>query len=261
MSWDAKLFNRHLLTRRFGRECVWLVEVDSTNRWLAENHAQFTMTGGVVIADHQTQGRGRRDRSWQDVAGASLLFSVLLKHPTDNLMLGWLALAPAVALAEVLDERFGSSHIIALKWPNDVQLNGGKLAGILGQSSVQGIRTLSIVGMGVNLAIRKEEFPETIRDSATSLFAETGSELAREILLAEILNRWEPLYDDLLSQRAGEIERRWLRFGPQIGSRINRHESGEVMTGRFEGLGDRGQLMLRDDQGTLHALFTGDLTQ
>ena len=259
MTWDAKLFNRHLATRRFGRECVWLAEVDSTNRWLADHDSEFTMSGGAVVADHQTEGRGRRDRNWQDVAGASLLCSVLLRHSTDNRILGWLCLAPAVALAEVLQERFGAEHRISLKWPNDVRMNGRKIAGILGRSSMQGSHTNSVVGVGVNLSIRREQFLPELAHTATSLLAETETVALPEIMLAEMLNCWEPLYDLLLMRRTQEIERRWMRFAPALGTAVTRREADQTVAGTFEGLGDRGQLLLRDDHGTTRELFTGDL--
>lgn len=261
MSWDAKLFQRHLTTRRFGRECVWLEEVDSTNRWLADEQNRFTMSGAAVVADHQTHGRGRRDRSWHDTPGASLLFSVLLRHPADKVTLGILSLTPAIALAECLSGRLGREHIVSLKWPNDVLVNRQKVAGVLGQSAIHGAGCTSVVGAGVNVTQRTNDFGEDYRARSTSLLIASGMAIPRELLLAEILNRWEQLFDDLLEKRFADLREKWCSFGPVKGSAVTRRESGESLSGHFEGLGDCGQLLLRDEQGALHELFTGDLSQ
>ncbi|HEY3294211.1 MAG TPA: biotin--[acetyl-CoA-carboxylase] ligase [bacterium] len=260
MSWDSKLFNLHLTTRRFGRESVWLEELDSTNRWLMENQAQFTMSGGIIVTDHQTSGRGRRERTWHDAPGDSLLFTVLLRHPADNTSLGFLSLTPAISLARVLHKRFGALHRVSVKWPNDAQINSRKVAGVLGQSVIHGMQSTSVVGVGINAYTRREDFPEECRDRSTSILAETGERVPREILLAEMLNQWEPLFDDLLERRFDVLTAHWESFGPARSSAITRQESGESITGTFEGLGSHGQLMLRDEQGALHELFTGDLT-
>jgi BirA family biotin operon repressor/biotin-[acetyl-CoA-carboxylase] ligase len=260
MSWDAKLFHRHLTTRRFGRECVWLDEVDSTNRWLADNEAQFTMSGATVVAGHQSAGRGRRDRTWYDKPGASLLFTVLLRHPADSALFGYLGLMPAIALAQCLAERFAPNHFVSLKWPNDVLIRGKKVAGVLGQSSLQGTQGRSFVGVGINVAQHADDFGDEFRQRSTSLLLEDDTEVAHEPLLADILNRWEPLFDDLLEKRFDELKAKWYAFGHPIGSTLTREEAGQTISGTFEGLGEHGQLLLRDEQGMLHELFTGDLS-
>jgi BirA family biotin operon repressor/biotin-[acetyl-CoA-carboxylase] ligase len=135
MSWDNRLFQRHLETRRFGRELTYLEEVDSTNQWLLDQHEHFSLNGCVVVAGHQTAGRGRQGRAWYDKPHASLLFSVLLRYPATNVASGFMPHLPAIALAGVLANRVGGTHEILLKWPNDVLLNRRKLAGVLGQSA------------------------------------------------------------------------------------------------------------------------------
>jgi BirA family biotin operon repressor/biotin-[acetyl-CoA-carboxylase] ligase len=259
MSWDQKLYLRHLATRRFGREFVWLNEIDSTNGWLTENKNTFTMSGGVVAADHQTQGRGRFERSWSDLPGTSLLFSVYLRYPAGGDHDGLISLLPAIALAQVLGERFGDAHSVKVKWPNDVLLNRKKLSGILGQTSFQSSTTTSIVGMGVNVNLTAAEFPVELRDSATSIQRETGQTVPREILLADVLARWELLFDEFLEGKGDSICRQWEAFGPVPGDQIERVEAGQLIRGAFEGLGSKGQLLLRDDQNTLHEIFSGDI--
>jgi BirA family transcriptional regulator, biotin operon repressor / biotin---[acetyl-CoA-carboxylase] ligase len=260
MSWGIKLLQRHLTTRRFGREAVWLDEVDSTNRWLAEHVSDFTMSGGVVVADHQTAGRGRYDRTWLDVRGESLLFSLLIHYDVRNGGFQLLSLVPGIAVAEVLAKRIGNVGKISLKWPNDVLLSGRKACGILGQTVWQDASCGVIFGVGLNVNCERDDLPRDVRESATSIWSETGEQIPREILLAEILNEWELLLDSFHDKNVNEIRDRWERFGPPRGTRLLRREADAVVEGVFEGLGANGELLLRDDSGKLHKLLTGDVT-
>jgi BirA family transcriptional regulator, biotin operon repressor / biotin---[acetyl-CoA-carboxylase] ligase len=260
MSWDSQLLQRHLMTRRFGREAIWFDEVDSTNRWLAEHANDFTMSGGVVVADHQTAGRGRYDRTWSDVHGENLLFSILIRYDVRNGTFQLLNLLPGIAVAEILTKRIGSAGKISLKWPNDVLLNARKVCGILGQTVWQDTRCWVIFGVGLNVNCERGGLPGDVRETATSIWSETGERIPREILLAEILNEWESWLDSFHEKRGKEIRERWERFGPPRGTRLQRREAEEVVEGIFEGLGDGGELLLRDDSGKLRKLLTGDVT-
>ncbi len=259
MSWDQKLFHWHLKTRRFGREIVYLDEVNSTNRWLAEHQAQFTMSGGVVVAGHQTLGRGRQNRTWLDKPEASLLFSLLLRSQGGSAGPSFLSLLPAIALGELLYEKFGTTTSIRLKWPNDVLMNDRKLAGVLGQNLMCDGKNVSILGMGINVRGARESFPAELQAAATTIEAETGAALSSESLLAELLNHLEELYDLLLEGKPEVLRERWMRLGPPIGTSMTRVESGSAVSGKFAGLGERGQLLLRDDNNVLREIFSGDI--
>jgi len=258
MSWDAKLFQRHLTTRRFGREFVWFEELDSTNRWMAENHSRFAMSGAVVAADHQSAGRGRYQRTWQDRPGTALLFSLMLRHPLETESAGLLNLLPAVALADVLSGPTGFGRRVRVKWPNDVLLNGRKVAGILGQRVSGGEDGASVLGLGVNVATDPFDFPPELQGHATSILAETDNAPRREILLADVLHRWEELFDDYLERRFDMIRADWERHGPARGELLVRREGELVFSGRFAGLGVGGQLRLADEAGVIHEFSSGD---
>ncbi|RPH94086.1 biotin--[acetyl-CoA-carboxylase] ligase [candidate division KSB1 bacterium] len=261
MSWDESLFHRQLTTRRFGREFVWMPELDSTNRWLFEHAAEFTMSGGVAATDHQTAGRGRYDRVWHDVPGSSLLFSVLLRYKTCSESAGFLAFLPAISLAGTLIAHCGDKCHISLKWPNDVLLNKRKAAGILGQTIVQGEDSLSVVGIGLNIAMRRRELPEEIRERATSVLDEAGKSLARESVLAEFLSRLENLYDRFMAHDWAGLRFQWERYAPERGTPMTRREGTEVFSGWYEGVGDGGQLLLRDETGIIREFWSGDIEQ
>lgn len=259
MSWNQKLFDRHLQTRRFGRECVWFDELDSTNRWLSENLNAFTMSGGVVVCDHQLRGRGRFQRTWFDRPGSCLLFSVILRYPVVLHSAGMASLLPAIAIAECLVIRTGSKTHVSLKWPNDVLLNGRKAAGILGVNMSAERGTSSVVGVGFNLDLTEEDFPADIRETATSLKREAIAAAPREVLLAEILMKWEALFDEASAGNPRELCERWERFGPERGSRMVRSTGREKVEGYFAGLGDQGQMLLQTSDHGIIEIFSGDI--
>lgn len=261
MSWDESLFRRRLKTRRFGRELVWMPELDSTNRWLFDHAAEFTMSGGVAVTDHQTAGRGRYERVWYDVPGSSLLFSVLLRYKTCPEGTGYLAFLPAISLGDALMAHCNDSCRVSLKWPNDILLNGRKVAGILGQTIIQGDDSLSVVGVGFNLVVQRKELPEEIRERATSVLDESGISLTRESVLAELLERLESLYDRFLAHDWAGLRYQWERYAPERGTPMIRREGTEVFSGRYEGVGDGGQLLLRDETGSIREFWSGDIEQ
>lgn len=188
-----------LLCGRFGRAIRHLEEIDSTNlealRWAADE-ASPAPDGAVVVADLQSEGRGRWGRTWVAGPASSLMFSLVLRPslPPDRLELltTLMGVATAEAVAEVTGLKTG------LKWPNDVVVNGRKLAGILVESQSRGGRIETVVaGVGINLDLSGVDLPEEVAARATSI-AELGVAVpGRPQLLAAILSWAEPLYDNL----------------------------------------------------------------
>ncbi len=260
MSWDSALFQRHLTTRRFGRQIRHFVEIDSTNLWLSENWREFTLTGAIIVAEHQTSGRGRFKRQWDDVPDKSLLFSVMILANREESNTGFHQMLPAISLAKVLYQRLKGEQCICLKWPNDVLLNDRKLAGILAERFTMDDKTITVVGMGINVNPALHELSEPARELGTSIRAETGFVIQREPLLAEILNEWEPLADQLRSGNTDSIRTVWQEFGPPLGTQLTRRERGVEISGAFAGIGTGGQLLLRDNNGDIHEFYSGDVT-
>jgi BirA family transcriptional regulator, biotin operon repressor / biotin---[acetyl-CoA-carboxylase] ligase len=259
MTWDHKLYQQNLRTRRFGRELVHYEELDSTNRLLCEECQRYPLNGSVIVANHQTAGRGRLGRNWFDKSASSLLFSVVLRYTDSVEKSGLLTFLPAIAIAEWLCGTIEPSHHVALKWPNDVLLNGKKLAGILAQKVAGAPLNTTVVGIGINLTTDATDFPDSVQGQATSLFAETKIDVRWEILLAELMNLWEGYFDELLEDRTDIIREKWLHRAHPIGTPIIREEAGGRLSGTFAGLGQQGQLLLCDEGGIVHELFSGDI--
>lgn len=168
------------LRGRFGRPYLWADECEST-----QELARPLPEGGVVACDRQLQGRGRRGRTWQATAGTGLLFSLALEPRTPPQRLASFSLVAAEAVAEACHER------AAVRWPNDVMLDGRKLAGVLPE-----LRDGKLVlGVGVNAGMSEAQLPADARITATSLQIATGAPVDRVELLVALLAGLERRYD------------------------------------------------------------------
>jgi BirA family biotin operon repressor/biotin-[acetyl-CoA-carboxylase] ligase len=170
-----------LLAGRLGRPYRFVAECTSTQRLLGEDEPE----GTTVATDHQTDGRGRLGRAWEDAAGRGLLFSVLLRPSLHMAIWPELSIVAGEAIAAALPVDARVSH------PNDVMVDGRKIAGILPEASTGRVR----LGIGINVNQTAGELPEETVKPATSLRIETGKEWDRGVLLVAILLELETRYD------------------------------------------------------------------
>jgi BirA family biotin operon repressor/biotin-[acetyl-CoA-carboxylase] ligase len=171
----------------------------------------------VVLADHQTAGRGRRGRSWSDEPGSSLLVSILLRPRLPLPRLPLLSYAAAVAVAEALEAVAGLRP--SLKWPNDVLVRGRKIAGILLESRLSPAAPTVVVGIGVNLTQRR--FPPELEGHATSVALETGRAVERERALTALLGALDVWRSRLETDGFAPLRERWLTLSETIGRRVS----------------------------------------
>ncbi|MCD6554008.1 MAG: biotin--[acetyl-CoA-carboxylase] ligase [Anaerolineae bacterium] len=247
---------RELPTRLIGRRVVVYPRVGSTNdeaKRLAEDGAP---EGTLVVADEQTAGRGRLQRTWWAPAGTALLMSLILRpdlapHQAQRLtMLCSLAICDAIA---------GTTGLVpAVKWPNDVLLRGRKVCGILTELGIEGPRlAYAVVGMGVNVNVDFGGAGE-LTHTATSLAQELGREVSRLELLRAILINVEERYARL---RAGESPHaEWAARLATLGQRVIVTTPTEQLSGIAEGVDADGALLLRDENGVLRHILAGDVT-
>jgi BirA family biotin operon repressor/biotin-[acetyl-CoA-carboxylase] ligase len=170
-----------LLTGRLGRPYRFVAECASTQRLLGEDEPE----GATVAADHQTEGRGRLGRVWEDAPGCGLLFSVQLRPTVHMAIWPELSRVAGEAVAAALPIDAGVSH------PNDVMVDGRKIAGILPEASTGRVR----LGVGINVNQTADELPQDTVKPTTSLRIETGQEWDRAPLLTAILLELERRYD------------------------------------------------------------------
>jgi BirA family biotin operon repressor/biotin-[acetyl-CoA-carboxylase] ligase len=177
------------LRGRFGRPYEHVGSTPSTQLLLAAEAPE----GAVVTADEQTAGRGRLGRRWLAPAGTSLLCSLQLRPDVPGERLPELTGVAAQSVAEAVTALTGLET--ELKFPNDVLVDGRKLAGVLAEAREGRV----VLGIGINVNVAAEQLPLEVDRPATSLLAETGHEVNRGELLAEVLERLERRYDAWLS--------------------------------------------------------------
>jgi BirA family biotin operon repressor/biotin-[acetyl-CoA-carboxylase] ligase len=216
-------------------------EVDSTNRVAAEWAAEGAPDGSLVVADHQTAGRGRLDRKWFSPPGSSLLFSVILRPSIVVEDLGLLNLAASAALCGAVAEEGLEPRV---KWPNDVVLGGLKIAGILAEASLELNRAISVIlGVGLNVNIPESEFPAELREIAGGVSSVSGRTHDRVTILTAFLRNFGHFYDGLpgrppewilnsyreLCSTLGQTVRVDLHNGSLEGVAVDIHTSGGLI--------------------------------
>lgn len=209
----------------------------------------------IVIADEQTAGRGRLDRKWFTPKGSGLAFSLILR-PAGNTYLSRTVGLAALSIADAC-AKFNLSPQI--KWPNDVLLNGKKIAGILIETIWTGDKiTALVIGMGVN--VLKQSLPpaEQLKFPATSLETELGHPVEREEFLQEILSRLVARRPEINTDTFLAAWENYLAYKNQNVQIIN--GGNETMAGKLLGLQADGSLRLQDELGNLLTVHVGDVS-
>ncbi len=225
----------------------------STNTRLKERLGRepALRSGTVIVAQKQSAGRGRRGRRWLSGTGENLTFSVLVRGAFEPRTLPAAAMAAAVAVAELLQ----AEQIPAvLKWPNDVLVNGRKICGILSEGVPGGV----IIGIGLNVNMQTAEH---IDQPATSVRMETGERRDIDCLLGNLLARLGGMLERWKQGGFSGIRDKWEAIVPTPGKPVTVRDGGTERTGRLEGFGPAGELLLRLDSGELLPVWAGDVTQ
>ena len=234
-----------LLRGRFGRPYLWAESCPSTQDALRD---PALSEGAVAVTEHQTAGRGRAGRGWEDAPGTALLLSVLLRPP-DGSAAPQLSLVCALAVAESVEATTGVEA--SVKWPNDVLVAGRKVAGIL----LEGHDGAVVCGIGVNVSQTETTLPRDTRTPSASLHTLTGQEHDRAELLVSLLERLESRYDAWLGNGLApllpELERRDVLHGSVV-------TVGDV-TGTAEGFAPDGRLRIRADTGAETLVASGEI--
>ncbi len=232
---------RQKVATPFGSPHRHFASVGSTNTVARELAGAGAPHGTIVTADEQTAGRGRQGRTWTAPPGSALLYSAILRplKPRHSV----LPLAVSLAVCETA-ERLRPGIDCKVKWPNDIHLDGRKLSGILIEARPQD--GWAILGIGLNLTIAPSEFPDELRDRATSLFPARDLEPAPT--LSEALTKWIDADDQRVL--SAWRERDALR---------GRDVSWESGTGVADGIDERGYLLVRLADGDRVALGAGDV--
>ena len=232
-----------------------LEEIDSTNEE-ARRLASTGMQGPLwIVADRQTKGRGRRGREWHSLAGN--LYATLLLNPASRIaQCAQLSFVAALAAADLVAQCAPLANV-NLKWPNDVLLDGRKIAGILLETSGKdaGAPDWLAIGFGVNLV----SYPLNAEFPATSLRTVNVDPPAPKDGLTRLAALWVEWYRVWENSGFVPIREAWLARAAGLGQRIRARLPDEEATGVFEGIDETGALILREQSGRVRIIAAGDV--
>jgi BirA family transcriptional regulator, biotin operon repressor / biotin---[acetyl-CoA-carboxylase] ligase len=251
---------RQILAGKFiGHRIHYYESVGSTNDEAFRLGVEGAPEGTVVLAESQSKGKGRLQRIWHSPAGANIYTSVILRPDFEPVRAPQLSITAGVAVAELLNIYYPGQ--VQLKWPNDVLLSGKKVCGILAQMKIaQSVIDFVVLGIGINVNIGYNQFPSDLRNIATSLAIETGSECSRlelTIGLYENLAKW---YKQLLQNGFNTIKEKWLSLAPMIGANVQVLFREQPQSGKAIGLDDDGSLILLTAGNKEIKVSAGDAT-
>lgn len=247
----------------------WVDSTGSTNADALDLARDGAPEGIVVVADHQTAGRGRRSRTWQAPPGASLLVSVLLRPPAD--VAGAVTMAVAVAMAEAVASVAGVEA--GLKWPNDLVVDDRKLAGILAEADWPAGAAMSagwrapaphervpvVVGVGLNVSWPEPSEAGDLADTAAALNW-LGADVDRADLLVAFLRRLDARYGELVRSRStGDVRAEWRRRSATLGRRVRVDLGADDVEGTAVDVTDEGHLVVETLEGGRRTFAVGDV--
>ena len=231
-----------------------LAETASTNDVAREQGRKGTAAGFLVTASRQTAGRGRLGRKWESPPDRGLYVSILQRPDLPMNEAGKLAILSSVAMVDAVETISGRRPQI--KWPNDLVLNGRKLAGLLIETERKAGRLdFAVIGMGINVRHQAEDFSPEVRSLATSLYLATNQLYRRADLLVALLQALEKR----LSRPFAEAREAWTSSSLTLGQQVSLTTIRGVKHGQAMGLDESGALLLRGDSGEVEAVTSGDM--
>ncbi|MBU6079494.1 MULTISPECIES: biotin--[acetyl-CoA-carboxylase] ligase [Allobacillus] len=246
-----------LSTNWLGKNLIHHKSIDSTQFSGHDLAREDAPHGTVIIADHQTKGRGRLKRQWHSEDKHGLWFTVILRptslEPKDA---NQLTLVAAVALVETF-RHLGLD--VKIKWPNDVFSRGFKLTGILTEMQAEQDQIEYILlGIGMNINQEREHFPEELRDKVTSLKIETGKANDLAHVFHEVAQRLEEKYDTFIKEGFQPIKREWEQHAYRLNEWLT-IKTKDSFQAKFVGIQHDGALLIEDEYGKQTALYSAEI--
>ena len=213
----------------------------------------------MVVAEQQNGGKGRLDRKFFSPPGKGIWFSVILRPPFLPQEAPKCTLLAAVAVARAMQEFNLQANI---KWPNDIMFENKKLVGILTEMNAEMERiNYIVIGIGINVNIMPEEFPQDIRDTATSLAIMKGEKLPRVKFFQAVLKALDALYLEVLADGFGVVMQEWRKYSITLGQKVRviGARDGEVFLGTAADIDAEGALLVETENGCRRVL-AGDVS-
>lgn len=245
-------------TRWAGKNIVYYDATDSTNLRIKQLGDEGAPHGTLAVADRQTAGRGRRGRAWESPAGGSIYMSLLLRPKFRPDKASMLTLVAACSVAEGIKDCEDVN--VQIKWPNDIIIEGRKLVGILTELSTQ-IDYINHVTVGIGINVNIQEFPDEIRNTATSLRIECGHTVRRAPIIAAVMKHMEKNYETFLQTEdlTGLME----KYSALL---VNKDKDVRIIGAKEQyqahalGITPTGELIVRREDGTEETVYAGEVS-
>jgi len=257
--YSAETIQSGLNTRLIGRAIHFFDSLPTTMDVADRLANEGAPEGTAVVANHQTAGRGRFGRTWVTPKGTNIAISLILRPRLEELPR--LNMAASLGIVRTIEKCCGLSP--SIKWPNDVQLSGKKVSGILITNTYHGDSLGHVnIGIGINVNVDPETLSK-IAPPATSLMVETNGHVSRSRVFQTLMEEMERLYDCV--RAGGSLLSVWQPYVATIGQQIQVHwrredMEGWVEQGLAESVDEEGRLNLRLADGTLKTLVAGEVT-
>ena len=249
-------------TKIIGKQVYYFPSTDSTNSEAKILAYKQVPDGTVIVAEEQTDGKGRLNRQFYSPRGKGIWFSLVLRPNFVPSYAPRCTLMAAVAIAHAM-ERFGMRAQI--KWPNDIMFDGRKLVGILTELSAEMSKiTYIVLGIGINVNIARKDFPPELRDTATSLMEMSGKRISRVEFFRAVLEEFDKLYVEITTDQKYGFTRmldEWRQFNITLGKqvRVVTAGTGEYFLGVARDIDADGALLVETTDG-LERVFAGDVS-
>lgn len=245
-------------TEYMGQQQLYLETVDSTNTEAVRQAGKGGEHGLLIIAEKQESGKGRRGRSWSSPAGRNIFMTLLLRPSFAVSHASMITLVMAVSVTRAIREVTGQEAKI--KWPNDVVLNRKKIVGILTEMSLEEEQVNYLVcGIGIN--VNQEELPSELKETATSIYLESGKMTDRGLLIERVMECFEAYYMIFCRrENMSELMETYNSFLVNQQAHVRVLDPGKAYEGISHGINEEGELLVEKPDGTIEAVYAGEVS-
>ncbi len=257
---DDAILREYLKTSWLGRgdRLLFFEETDSTNNEAVRRAESGAEEGLLIAADRQSAGKGRRGREWKTEGGVNIAMSYLLRPLFGTDTAPMITLVMALACEKAVKNVTGTAPLI--KWPNDIVLNGKKLAGILTEMS-PGKDSIDHVVIGTGINVNQDSFPVELKDTATSLFIETGRQFSRAELIAECANSFEYYYDIFKRDESLiSLKDEYNSCCVNCGRTVRVLDPAGEYDGKALGINEKGNLLIDTGESGIREVYSGEVS-
>ncbi|MBI5193491.1 MAG: biotin--[acetyl-CoA-carboxylase] ligase [Nitrospirae bacterium] len=256
---SAADIKKEIKTTVIGNDILVFDEVKSTNDITMELASKGGKEGLVVIAESQLHGKGRLGRQWISPKGVNIYASFLIRPEIPPVNAPVLTMMASLAAAEAIAGTTGLEAWI--KWPNDILVNQKKISGILTEMNAEEEKiNYVVIGIGINVNMKNEDFPDSFRIPATSVMDSLGRKSDRTKLLCFLIESMDSNYEYLRKKGIMSIMSKWRKLCITLNKMIKVTSAGGAITGVAEDITTEGGLVIRIGEDSTKVIYSGDVT-